>query len=54
MQAMPPKVMLGTRSIHSFARRVAARVLGTPFGRARASAGANLFMNGVTKVELTV
>jgi len=54
MQAMPPKVMLGTRSIHAFARRVAARVLGTPFGRARASAGANLFLNGVTKVELTV
>ena len=30
------------------------RVLGTSFGRARASVGANLFLNGVTKVELTV
>ena len=54
MQAMPPKVMLGTRSIHALARRVAARVLSTSFGRARASVGANLFLNGVTKVELTV
>lgn len=54
MQAMPPKVMLGTRSIHALARSAAARVLGTSFGRARASVGANLFLNGVTKVELTV
>ena len=54
MQAMPPKVMLGTRSIHALARSAAARVLGTSFGRARASVGAKLFLNGVTKVELTV
>ena len=54
MQAMPPRVMLGTRGVHAFARGLAARVLGTSFGRARATGGMNFFLNGVTKVELTV
>ncbi|MEM9177417.1 MAG: FAD-dependent monooxygenase, partial [Myxococcota bacterium] len=54
LQAMPPRVMLGTHAIHAMARRLAARFAGTSFGRARAAVGANLFLNGVTRVELEV
>ena len=54
MQAMPPRVMLGTRGLHAFARGVASRVLSTSFGRARASRIARLFLDGVTDVELSV
>lgn len=54
MQAMPPRVMLGTRGIHALARHVASRFLSTSFGQARASVGGRLFFDGVVDVELTV
>ena len=54
IQALPPKVVMGRTRLHSGIRRLAARLLSSPFVRSRAAGGASLFLDGVTRVELEV
>ncbi len=54
LAALPPRVILGTRFFHSWARAFVARAVNTPFGRARALGPIGLFLNGTEEVRLEV
>ncbi len=53
LQAIPPKIVMGRSALHDVARRAIARFVPTRLGRARAARGAQLFLAGVTEVELS-
>jgi 2-polyprenyl-6-methoxyphenol hydroxylase-like FAD-dependent oxidoreductase len=54
LAAIPPKIAMGRTPLHGFARFLIARVAGSSFGRARGSRIGSMFLDGVSKVELTV
>jgi 2-polyprenyl-6-methoxyphenol hydroxylase-like FAD-dependent oxidoreductase len=54
LAAIPPKIAMGRTPLHGLARFVITRVAGSSFGQARGARVASMFLDGVTKVELTI
>lgn len=54
LAAIPPKIAMGQSRFHDLARYAITHLAGSRLGRARGGAIASIFLDGVTKVELTV
>ncbi len=54
LAAVPPRVVMGTRFYHTWARAAVTTLLRTSFVRVRALPVANVFLRGVSNVELRV
>jgi 2-polyprenyl-6-methoxyphenol hydroxylase-like FAD-dependent oxidoreductase len=54
LAAVPPRVVMGRRFYHTWARALVTHLVGTSFGRRRAAPIALTFLEGVTNVSLEV
>lgn len=54
LASFPPRVVLGTRFYHSWARALMTRVVNTSFGRGRAASALGIFLDGTGEVRLRV
>ncbi len=54
LAAIPPRIAMGRSRFHAVARYAITRLVGSDLARRRGSAITSLFLDGVTKVELTI